>query len=324
MTSEIMLATTLDEKKIKFPVDVTVKLDGVAADFHKTPRGWTVQSRQGKPILSVGHIIDYLNTNFKSAAVNTHVVGELTHIEHEAFKDAGGIIRRKEKNEGIILNVYDVYRPEYPNDTYEMRKSYIKKFCANRQGMFYSKGSLAYKIIQAVPLVATVANSGELNRLLDKVPEMMNESPRIEGFVIRMLRGADSFYKVNKRSKGMMRFKPKPTLDLQVVSFEEATANKVMTFMDEQFTEGEGLRAVGRINVLYKGSVVGVGPGCLTHKERRELWTRYNKFIQDGGDMDKRKLIAEVEFMLDPNYDGLRQPVFKRWRTDKKEASYVS
>ena len=318
MTSEIMLATTLNAEKLTYPAEVTVKLDGVAADFYKTPNGWVVQSRQGKPILSVPHILRYLNTNFKSVADNFHIIGELTHVEYESFKDAGGIIRRKEENRGIQLNVYDVYRTDYPNDDFQIRKGYIKKFTEPKQGLFISKGSLNFRMIQAVPTLGTVKDGLELSQKLVQVPEMMNESQRTEGLVIRSLRGSDSLYRVNKRSKGMMRYKPKPTLDLQVVSFEEATANKDMTFLDEPFHAGEGLRAVGRINVLYNGEETGVGPGCLTHRERRDLWDRYclaNKRMNGT-------LIAEVEFMLDASYDGLRQPVFKRWRTDKVEASY--
>ena len=79
---------------------------------------------------------------------------------------------------------------------------------------------------------------------------------------------------------------------------------------------------VGRINVLYKGEVIGAGPGKMKHIERKAIWDLYSgglPLVDVAGDM----LIAEVAFMRDPSYKALREARFSRWRTDKNEPSEV-
>lgn len=318
--SEIMLATTYDPDKVTFPAEVSVKLDGVAADFYKTPNGWIAQSRQGKPLPSVAHITRYLNYRFKHEPDNTHIVGELTVVGAEDFKTAGGIIRRQEEDRRIVLNVYDMYKIGFENENYEDRVRRINKMLARcNQGCFLTDGALTWTFIRRVPVSTIAANRTELEEHFKGIPKLMESSNMFEGFMIRCMRGPDSRYKIGKRSRGMMRYKPKPTVDLEVVAFEEATANKEITFLGEVFQKDQGLRAVGRIVALYKGQEIGVGPGCLTHEERRDLWDRYQN--AGGGDMAGKGLIAEVEYMLDNSYDALRQPIFKRWRHDKTEVS---
>lgn len=318
--SEIMLAVTYDPQKVTFPLEVSVKLDGVAADFYKTPHGWVAQSRQGKPLPSAAHITRYLNTRFKDTEVNTHIVGELTVMGVDDFKDAGGVIRRQEEDHRIVLNVYDMYRIGFENESYETRIERINKFLAYcNHGCFITDGALTWTFIRRVPVSTVVQSINELNKHFEGVPKLMESSNMFEGFMVRCLRGPDSRYKIGKRSRGMMRYKPKPTVDLEVVRFEEATANKEIAFLGDAFSPGDGLRAVGKIVALYKGREVGVGPGCLTHEERRDLWERFQ--AAGGRDLTGKGLIAEVEYMLDNSYEALRQPVFKRWRTDKQKAS---
>lgn len=315
--SEIMLAVTFDPTKVTYPAEVSIKLDGVAADFYKTPDGWVAQSRQGKPIPSTEHIIKFLNKNFNSVEVNTHIIGELTVTGVDDFKDAGGIIRRQEVDERITLNIYDVYVVGKENEIYADRIKRIQHFTA--KGAFGTEGSVVWSFIKRVPVCGIAYNHNDILTLFDGIDKLMETSNLFEGFMVRCLRGTDSKYKVGKRSRNMMRYKPKPTVDLEVVRFEEATANKTMTFLDEEFTEGEGLRAVGRIVALYKDKEIGVGPGTLTHVERRELWDRYVKAGKPQ--MNGRGLLAEIEYMVDNSYTALRQPIFKRWRKDKQEVS---
>lgn len=318
--SEIMLATTYDPDKVTFPAEVSVKLDGVAADFYKTPNGWIAQSRQGKPLPSTAHITRYLNYRFKDEDVNTHIVGELTVIGAEDFKTAGGIIRRQEEDRRIVLNIYDMYKIGFENESYENRIDRINKLLSKcNHGCYITDDKLTWTFIRRVPVSTVAQNRAALEEHFKGIPKLMETSSMFEGFMIRCLRGPDSRYKIGKRSRGMMRYKPKPTVDLEVVAFEEATANKEITFLGETFQKDQGLRAVGRIVAKYKGQDIGVGPGCLTHEERRDLWERYQN--AGGGDMTGKGLIAEVEYMLDNSYDALRQPVFKRWRADKNEAS---
>lgn len=326
--TEIMLAKGFDESRLEYPVEVSIKLDGVAADFFKTEDGWQVQSRQGKPIESVGHLVAWMNKYYPAVDVGTHLVGELTVMGVEDFKDAAGIIRRKQTDTRIRLFVYDCfvepkhrspYSPPYSN-----RIRHIEDIIgtARDEGVFarYRKDcTVVQRPVQRVPVCGVANNRAELQRHLDSLPKLVAQSPVIEGFIIRNLGGKDSIYEQGKRTYGMMKYKAKPSLDLEVVSFEERTANKSVKFLGEEFEPGQGLRAVGRINVEYNGRVVGVGAGSMTHEEARNIWERYTR--AGLPDMRGSGLIAEVEYMHDPSYDALRQPVFKRWRADKDTPS---
>lgn len=84
------------------------------------------------------------------------------------------------------------------------------------------------------------------------------------------------------------------------VGFEEAV---------DKYGKPKGM--VGRLDVLYKGKVVGVGPGALTHKERKDLWESVRKGEQ-------KIAIAEIKYMPDDTYEALRQATFVRWRPDKE------
>lgn len=318
--TEIMLSKSFDESKIEYPVEVTIKLDGIAADFYKTPNGWLCQSRQGKPLPSTGHIVLWLNEYLPDAEVNTHIIGELTVTGVESFKDAGGIIRRQETDDRIVLNAYDMYVVGRENEPYGQRKaqlsSTLDKLSKDTLQASKELENTIVRVVQCVPRVGIARNKQQLEQHFSSLEHLMQQSCMFEGYVIRNLGGKHSRYGVGKRSYGMMKYKPKPTIDLRLVDFEEATANKTMKFLGEEFHKGEGLRAVGGIICEYKDGTTKVGPGCLTHEQRRTIWEAY---ARNGTPKD---VILEVEYMLDQNYDKLRQPVFKQWRFDKTEPSY--
>lgn len=314
---EIMLAVTYDEDKVQFPVEVSIKLDGVAADFYRTPNGWVAQSRQGEPLPSVAHICTILDIN-PWPGIGTHIVGELTVVGEPVFKNASGIIRRDKVDSRIVLNVYDMYYPERTM-VYEDRVTLMDALFLNH--MILEDGNLSYEVVRRVPVCGVCTTHAELEEHFNSIEQMMKPSPLFEGFMVRCLKGKDSYFNRAKRSRNMMRYKPKPTVDLKVIAFEEATANKTMSFLGDEYKKGDGLKAVGRIVCLYGGKEIGVGPGTLKHTERREIWERYQALLARGESLNDKRLIAEVEYMLDDSYAALRQPVFKQWRPDKKEAS---
>jgi len=317
MSSEIMLGVNFDENKVTYPVEVSVKLDGVAADFYKTPTGWVAQSRQGKPLPSTGKIIRYLNSSHDGVDVNTHIIGELTVMGVDVFKDAAGIIRRGVADNRIVLNVYDVYVAGKETEPYETRVRRIRDFIDNLTSLStVQDGTLVWQRIRRVPVTGVAGSKAELFEYFETMTDLLASSKLFEGMMVRCLRGVDSHYKVGGRSRNMMKYKPQPTVDLEVISFEEATANKVMSFLGEEMQPGQGLRAVGRIVAMFNGEPIGVGPGSLTHRERRDLWMRYSK--HGCPDLTGKGLIAEVQYMTDSSYTALREARFKRWRTDKQ------
>ncbi len=318
--SEIMLSKSYDATKLEFPAEVTIKVDGVAADFYKTPNGWLCQSRQGKPIVSTGHIVAWMNKHFPDSEVNTHIIGELCVMGVPTFKEASGIIRKQEPDERIMLYAYDCYTVGRENVPYNQRKEHLIKAMDSKRTEARMKAStLNWYIVQCVPKIGTVRSLEELQQHFKSLPKLMEQSSMFEGYVIRNLEGKHSRYGVGKRSWGMMKYKPLGSYDLRVVGFEEATANKESTFLGETFQKDEGLRAVGRLNLEYNGQIIGAGSGSLTHEERRELWELHQSAptaLQD------HVLIAEIHFMIDPSYSALREARFFRWRPDKDTPSY--
>ncbi|WKV17017.1 hypothetical protein [Nostoc phage NMeng1] len=135
--------------------------------------------------------------------------------------------------------------------------------------------------------------------------------PHAEGM---MLHTCTKPFSPGKRAPGMLRYKPQPTIDLRVESWEEAVSE-----------DGTPLGMVGRCNVLLnrvmsdgvtRQSRIGIGPGKLTHDERTAIW---NKFRESG-----YRPIVEVKYMPDPTYDALRQPTIQRIRDDKEKADVLS
>lgn len=287
---DIMILAKDYQPKHHWPVQVTEKLDGVASIFTvANPLFVSATSRQGEPFFSVPHILSALVNLINGALpTGTQIIGELTVDGVANFKDASGIIRRKVADERIVLNVYDFVRPaggaqyDYQGRLHDFLKSFGHKL----------------SLISSPVRLIGGGNANTSDEVLTLIKVVFQQNPNAEGVMIRPLHGADSYYRVG-RSKGFMRLKAKPTVDLKVISFEEARS-----------VDDVGLGMVGRINCAYGDVPIGVGPGKLTHTERREIWERAECYVGK---------ICQVQYMKDDSYVMLRQPTFQVWRPDKTE-----
>lgn len=281
----IMLAKEIDYSRIQYPVSVFEKLDGVASDLYK-PLGTNlgdvlVRARSGDPLYSVQHIQDALKVYLKGGE---HFIGEL-YIQGKKFKDISGKVRGHDNAPELKLMIYDFYSEGSEELHYIDRMAHL---------LGLPKKNPAFMVIPGTYIQTEEA-------LRKWIGEFLKDHPDAEGVVVRSHHGKDSTYRIGKRSWGLMRFKRTQTLDLRVKGFEEAISK-----------DGKPLGMVGRINVEYKGVVSGVGPGKLTHDERRAIWNDRESFLNQ---------IAEVKAMVDPSYNALREGRFYRWRPDKTEPS---
>ena len=285
----IMLAKTYkNHKSLLLPVQVTEKLDGVAADFFGVQglAGVTcaVRSRQDEPLLSVDHITDFLSHLLPKGH---HVIGEL-YIPGMDFKDISGLVRRKQSDEEtakLRLYIYDYYIEGSEDMEYITRM----EFMYDTIGQYFGEKAPA-KLIPGLYIEST-------EQFDAAVAKFKKDHPTSEGLVIRSLTGKSSVYKSGWRSPGMLKLKTTETIDLKIVSFEEA--------IDK---DGAAKGMVGRINVSYKGKTIGVGPGKMNHKDRVEVFNNQKAYIG--------KMI-EIAYMPDDSYDALREPRFYRFRPDK-------
>jgi DNA ligase-1 len=93
--------------------------------------------------------------------------------------------------------------------------------------------------------------------------------------------------------------------DLKIVGFESGEVDSKLA------------NTLGRINVEYKGNVVGVGSG-FSEEMRNEIWNNQGKYINR---------IAKIQFFEESENSktkekSLRFPVFIEIRWDKNEPSY--
>ena len=273
--SNIMLAKDHGKQpksKQIFPALVSEKLDGVASIFTVEADGTvSIDSRQNKPIVSCQHIQDKLATY--NLPVGAIICGEL-HIPGMSFKKSAGIIRRHKPDTRICLGIYDYWSPEYPNSDYALRIIFIDVRIQNKN-IF----TIPFKSIRS-------------DEELQKVYAECTKDPKAEGIMIRPV---DHKFQPGKRSWDMLRWKRLSTEDLEVVGYEEAISK-----------DGDPKGMVGRINVLYKGKVIGAGAGKLKHAERVKLWNE--PFVSR---------IAEIAYKPDESYEALREARFYRWREDK-------
>jgi len=263
-----------------YPVHVTEKLDGVACKFTMTDGIVNAISRSGKmnPV-SVQHICDFLASRLYEGC---SLIGEL-YIPGKPFKAISGLVRQYEDAPELQLYIYDFVEPATETFPFAERMHRAKDLLCIPPVDSPVYFMLSWTVFDHHQLMSTI------NHILG--------GKNVEGVVIREQFGKNSRYAEGKRSKGMLKYKPKPTVDLPVVYFEEAHSK-----------DGVPLGMVGRIGILYKGEEIGCGPGKLTHTERKEIWVHPENYI---------KKIAEVEYMRDDSYTALRQPTFQRWRDDK-------
>jgi hypothetical protein len=303
MSGDIMiLAKDVDYSRMVGKVCyLSEKVDGIPGIFTKDQ---APLSRQGNPILSVPHINDIVQWYLKTDLTPV-IVGEL-YVPGQPFKVSGGIIRRQEPqvDQGIKLRIWDAYFPEEMDLTYQQRmvkaNPWLQSLLRDQSGLF--EMNAPYRLL---PMTAEEAKEEVLNfsdLLVQKAKEL--GYPRPEGVIIRT---HDEPYKLG-RSWGLMRYVEKPTIDLKVVGFNEAKANKTMSFLGDNFFKGEGLRAIGKIFVQYGDEVIGVGPGCMTHTERRDYFLNPRKLVGQ---------IIKIQYKHDESYKALRQPTFVCIHPDK-------
>jgi len=303
MTATIMLAKPYTPRKLVFPVMVSEKLDGVPALIHITIKDlpgawvgptvhapmkpvlkWTAQTRQAKPFPSIaGQCEAFGETLMNKGCKGTFVfVAEVTHTDADKpFKDVSGLCRQHEQCDELMLNVFDFYRPTD----------------AGPDLMPFGK-----RIVLAAALVRSMhwcrmipqclcGDEFELARALT-VAKMQRSNGFIpEGAVIR---NCNDKWQAGKRGWGYQKVVEDPTTEVWITDFEEAISQ-----------DGEPLGMVGRLNGDWQGQRIGVGPGKLTHDDRRTLWI--NGCVP---------MWATVKYKRDPSYEKLRQPTFQHWRPD--------
>lgn len=249
---------TKEAKKIKFPVFVQPKLDGIRCIAIIKGGEVTLWSRTRKPINSVPHIIQELEAAFENQDIILD--GELYNHEMKSdFEKIVSLVRQKEPGEGHEMVQYHVY-DTINEESFKMR--YAKLHRLFRMFEFHS--------IKLVP--TEVAR--EENETLKKF-----EANVAAGYEGAMLRNVESDY-AQKRSMDLQKMKPFIDDDFLITGVTEGRGKmKGLAIFTCQAKNGnpfevklkgelESLRKYMHDETLWKNKKLTVRYFGLTNKEK--------------------------------------------------------
>jgi len=292
--STIPLAKGFSEKHLRFPVFLSHKIDGVPVRIDIDEEGnHTVRTRQGKPVQSVKTLVQELVDSYMSQAwigyfdTKCTLIGEVHQLGniYADFKETSGIVRRNyDQSHLLAISLFEMFTPKLQEVGFERRyEAMLELTDMHRQ--------------VRVSWQQRVENLRQLEYRLD---EFYKKFPKAEGMVAR---NWDDPFMPGKRSWGYQKVLREPTIDLRIIGVEEA--------IDK---DGNPKGMAGSLIASYRGADIGIGPGRLTHDERRELWHGWTTRLTRSWP----NRIAQIKYKADDSYDALRQPTFQFWRDDKE------
>lgn len=300
MSATIMLATNFDINETTFPVYVSEKMDGVPVKIFWTSKGWKAITRQGKPVTSIDHILEqFEDTDLYQCAF----VGELVK-PNATFEETSGLVRQTGCSPELELMLYDYFGCDEDGnctDNWEFQNR-LNALVEIRHEFFYLSTSVK------LMLQYTCEGQDTLEDVMKNVKTWARDAGRegslFEGWVIRSMYGPDSVYKQGKRSRGLQRIVPEPTVDLKVVGVVEA--------VDIKTKQPKGL--IGSLECVDGAGVrYFVGAGKMPHEQRRILFECPESIIG---------CIATVKYKPS-TYLKLRQPTFQRFHPYKSDPDTI-
>lgn len=300
----IELLKNYDPKKMPWPAGAQEKFDGVPIIIIKhSASNIQAYTRQNEVVSSLTHIVAYANVLIQ--ADEGFIVGEV-YTRDLPFKTISGLVRQfvhTREHRQLYLRVFDANILNSPAMDWEARRRAFENALANLAATIGA--GLDDMPVRAIPTIA-VSDPDEAEAVWR---QLQLSNPNVEGMVLHSTRKK---WSPGKRCWGTQRIKDKPTIELHITDFEEAKEGGTLAgkgMVGRLIAELHSIDSNGKHNISYPG----VGPGKLTHEERKALWAQWKM-----GRFKPR--IAEVQYMPDPTYDALRQPTFQRWRDDKSEA----
>lgn len=286
-TFEVMLAHKFDGK-VKYPVLVEEKLDGVRVVAVIRNGSAKFYSRTGKEFLNYAHIGEQLMLLLRVADPYSSFEGQVFdgEVTDGDFNNTVGGARRKSEGPSItsVFNIFESLSGSQfsigGSESHVARRRNLEAFFR------------AHHSSSLMPNLLLVRSRSAGNEA--EVMEIYNEvrAAGKEGVIIKPL---DGRYE-RKRSKAWLKIKNEETADIQITGFFEG--------------EGKYAGMLGGFIGDFKGVDVRVGSG-LSDNDRIEFW--------DGRESIRGDLM-EVEFHEVTPDGSLRHPRFVRFRHDKPAA----
>jgi len=290
---DVMLAEKYfdNEHKVTDKFIITSKLDGNRAVCINSEDGLTIRTRQGQ--LYEG-LID-IESAFEKLPKGFVYDGELIATNEEGLDSANlyrkttSIVRKDGIKQNIIFHVFDLI----PIEEFENGKS--KSPCVRRK--LELKNILNECDSEWIVEVQVLYYGSDKSQITYWLNDQISKG--LEGVMVNI---ADAPY-VCKRTSNILKVKKMQTVDLEIIGFEEG--------------DGRLSNTLGRINVDYKGNVVGVGSG-FSDDDRKFIWENKDTLLGR---------IVEIQYFEESsnkndNSLSLRFPVFKCIREIGKDVSY--
>jgi DNA ligase-1 len=280
MSFEPMLAATCkDITKLRYPVYVSDKEDGIRCCIITSPRTQSrlVASRTLKPIPNL-----HIRHTIHKSALPVGVDGEL--MVGNNFQDVASGVMSVGGEPKFTYKVFDYFGcgTEIP---FQNRIDELWKVCAD----------LHYLWLQVVP------------QQLCHTPECVQgclDSALARGKEGVMLRSPAGIYKFGRstiQQQGLLKLKPYEDSDARVVGFEELIRK-------DEITKGNTLGALVVRDDRFPGITFNIGTG-FSEEERKRIWL-------DQPCLAGKWISYKYQSMGTKN--APRTPVFLRWRTDKE------
>ncbi len=285
MIFTVMLAKDADLGKLRYPLLVSPKLDGIRAYV----REGVVYSRKNKPIPN-----KYVQTLFKPYDYfdGELIVGDPT--DPFVYRNTMSGVMSVEGEPDVKYFVFD-------------HLLYLHEPFASRNGR-----SLRYN------RKVTVALEQKLITTYDELLE--HEAKILElGYEGLILRDPNAPYKCGRstvKEGGMLKLKRFSDAEFTVVGFEERLKNNNEATTDEtgrtkrssHKANKSGRGDLGALVLQHNGDTFTCGTG-FTDAERADIWDNQDKYLGR---------LAKVKFFAIGAYDKPRHPVFLGWR-DKRD-----
>lgn len=249
-THEIMLANKY-EGKIKEPVSMSLKMDGIRNSIITINGITKALSRQGKVIDGIDYILDEYE---KLGLANYFVDGELIRVNKENlssdenFRLTTKIVNSKSNNkEGLEFIVFDIT----PIEDYINKKSSIK---------YKDRLKLMNELIgdkgQYIKLVEKFGITSDTNVIEEKLNEVVKNGQ--EGLILNTLNGE---YEFGKRPKSLLKVKKFNEADVLCVGINEGDGRL------------KGTTGALVCKFIYKGKECNVEVGTgLSDSDRRTIF----------------------------------------------------
>jgi len=278
----VQLANTYDPSKAYAPAYwlASFKMDGIRGVFDITPKGCTLLSRSGKPIVGYDHLCDAFYRTYLALGLKQPV-----RIDGEFYRHNTPF----ENIQGEVLSKDKMWK-ETPFCVFAV---YTKATTAEQMLPLLATWSEGMKDIEQVIFI----EHWKIENDRDEILRQAEEAVKAHGFEGIMLRDPSARIE-NKRSDSLLKVKPFKSADL------------VITDM----IEGKGKYA-GKLGALVcTGEVEGtsieveVGSG-FTDEQREEFWKHKKWYIGH---------VVEIKYQ-NASKKSIRFPVFMRLRLDKEE-----